>query len=322
MRNLGRLLIVILALSTATTVFYAFQQTKALRTARLTTEALEKERTELRKKLWEAERRQPRVTANSAANAEGGEPEMVEQNADGTVTVDPSRIPGADMRGGAGRMLALLDNPEAQRLLALQQRGALDQRYAALFKQLNLSPAQLEQLKTLMVEKRTAIGDVVGAARSEGLTGRENRDEIQKLIQQAQGEVDGQIRSLIGENKFSQLQAFEQTQPQRNVVGQLEQRLSYSSTPLTSYQSEQLVQVLAASSASSAASGGTTGGTQRRGNNNAPLTDQAIQQASTVLNQAQVQTLQQIQQEQLAQAQLSQLMRDQARPRRNAPGGK
>ncbi|MDP1580086.1 MAG: hypothetical protein Q8M02_07400, partial [Candidatus Didemnitutus sp.] len=69
MRNLGRLLIVILALSTATTVFYAFQQTQALRTARLTTEALEKERAELRKKLWEAERRQPRATASSGAKA-------------------------------------------------------------------------------------------------------------------------------------------------------------------------------------------------------------------------------------------------------------
>lgn len=327
MRNLPRLLIVVLGLTTATTLFYAFQQHKALGASRLTAEALEKERTELRKKLWDAERRQnrPRVDGG-AADAESA---LATPNADGSVNIDPARMPGADMRGMAGRVFSLLDNPEAQRLLAIQQKGTLDARYSALFRMLNLSPAQLEQFKDMLVEKSTSITDVVVAARSQGMTGRENRDEIQTLVQQTQAEVDAGIRALLGDSAFAQYQAFEQTQPQRAVVGQLEQRLSYSGTPLTPQQSERLVQVLAANAPprqpnsgggamqTIAVRAGPAGGAVSFGGaGGAPIPDQAVQQASTVLNPSQLQTLQQLQQEQQAQVQLNQLMREQMGPRR------
>ncbi|MDP2138782.1 MAG: hypothetical protein Q8J74_13110 [Candidatus Didemnitutus sp.] len=332
MRNLPRLIIFVLGLTTATTLFYAFQQHRALGVARLTAEALEKERLELRRKLWDAERRQNRPRADSAtADADSA---LALPHADGSVNIDPARAAGADMRGMAGRMFSLLDNPEAQRLLAIQQKGTLDARYGALFRMLNLSPEQLDQFKDMLVEKRTSLTDVVAAARSQGMTGRENRDEIQALVQQTQAEVDAGIRALLGDNAFAQYQAFEQTQPQRAVVGQLEQRLSYSNTPLTPQQSEQLVQVLAANAAPrqpNAGGGGMQtvavragpggGAVSFGGTGGAPISDQAVQQASTVLNSTQLQTLQQLQQEQEAQSKLNQLMREQMRPRRQSPNG-
>src|SRR5207245_2704367 len=92
------------------------------------------------------------------------------------------------------------------------------------------------------------IDFVMAAARSEGLTGRENRDQIRELVQNAQNEVDSTIRSTLGDAAFAQYQSYEATQPQRAVVSQLEQRLSYSSTPLSDTQSQQLVQILAETS--------------------------------------------------------------------------
>lgn len=322
MRTFRSLLVAVLGLLAATSTFYAWQQQKALRTARLAAEALEKERTELRKRLWDSERRRNELESRSDNSAVASA-----SPADASATPPPVAVDaGAALPDGpmVGRFFSMLDNPEAQRLMALQQRGALDARYSALFRMLNLSPAQLEKFKDLLVEKRTAVADVMAAARSQGLTGRENRDELRALVNDTQAEIDATIRAEIGETAFQQYQGFEQTQPQRSVVSQLEQRLSYSGTPLTPQQSEQLVQVLAANSPASTgqpqgrvairAGGGNAAGMFFT--NPAPITNDAVAQASTVLAPAQVQALQSLQQEQQAQAQLSQLLRDQGRSRR------
>lgn len=329
MRTLFRLTVVVLALVAATGVFYAVQQQKALNTARLAAESLEKERNDLRKKLWDAEKRRGDLEAqlrNRPAGPNGGETDSDAPPASPEAAVVDAaiRFAGAGEGGPFGRFMAAMDNPEVQRLLATQQRGALDARYAALFKSLNLSPAQLEQFKNLLVEKRTAVADVMAAARSQGLTGRENRDELRALVQNAQNEVDANIRSTLGDAAYAQYQNFEQTQAQRNVVSQLQQRLSYSGTPLNDAQGEQLVQVLAATTEQRNPSAGGVRTAAGRigfgGSGGAQITDQAVAQASTVLDATQVQALQQLQQEQQAQAQLARIMRDQMRNNRgNTP---
>jgi hypothetical protein len=327
MRMLFRLTVVVLALVTATGVFYAVQQQKALKSVRLAAESLEKERNDLRKKLWDAEKRRGDLEAQlrnrpGGPNGETG-PDAPPPSPEAAVVDAAIRFAGAE-GGPFGRFMAAMDNPEVQRLLATQQRGALDARYAALFKSLNLSPAQLEQFKNLLVEKRTAVADVMAAARSQGLTGRENRDELRALVQNAQNEVDASIRASIGDAAYAQYQNFEQTQAQRSVVTQLQQRLSYSGTPLNDAQSEQLVQVLATTTEQRNPSAGGVRTAAGRigfgGSGGAQITDQAVAQASTVLDGAQVQALQQLQQEQQAQAQLAKIMRDQLRNGRNNGG--
>src|SRR5258708_19119689 len=163
--------------------------------------------------------------------------------------------------------------------------------------------------------------DVMAAARAEGLNGRDNRDQIRQLVQDTQTEIDNTIRSTLGDAGFTQYQNYESTLPQRNVVGQLEQRLSYSSTPLTDTQSEQLVQILAqtAPQGGNAGGGATAGFVQAfagRGGAlatltgaNTPITNEAITQAQTVLATQQISALQSLQQEQQASLQLMQQMR-------------
>ena len=65
------------------------------------------------------------------------------------------------------------------------------------------------------------------------------------MLTNAQNEISSSIKSVIGETGFAQLQTYEQTLPQRTVANELQQRLSYSNTPLTPAQTEQLVQILA-----------------------------------------------------------------------------
>lgn len=327
MRMLFRLTVVVVALVAATSVFYAYQQQHSLKLARDAAEALEKERNDLRKKLWDAEKRRGELEAqlrNRRGGAEGdsASSEGALENAAVDATIRFAR----EAEGGPfGRFMAMMDNPEVQALLAQQQRGALDSRYAALFKSLNLSPAQLEQFKNLLVEKRTAVADVMAAARSQGLTGRENRDELRALVQDAQAEVDNSIRAAIGDAAFAQYQNYEQTQPQRNVVSQLQQRLSYSGAPLTDAQTEQLVQVLATTTDQRTPNAGgirtPAGRLGLGGNGGTQITDAAVAQSATVLSTSQQQALQQLQAEQQAQAQLARLLREQAQRRNSGTSG-
>ena len=139
-----------------------------------------------------------------------------------------------------------MNKPEVQAMVNLQHKAAVEARYAALFKNLNLPAEQIERLKTLLAERTITMQDLMVAARDQGINPRENPEAYRKLMSDAQNQINDGIKSVIGEQGFAQLTNYEQTIPQRNVVNELQQRLSYTSTPLTAAQAEQMVQILAA----------------------------------------------------------------------------
>lgn len=104
------------------------------------------------------------------------------------------------------------------------------------------------------------------------------------------------------------------------MVSQLEQRLSYSSTPLNDTQTEQIVQILAATAPAAGPSNrndatsylqAIPGGAQAVAmlGGGARISDSAITQAQGVLSPPQVAALQSLQQEQQAAAELRQKLR-------------
>jgi hypothetical protein len=146
----------------------------------------------------------------------------------------------------------------------------------------------------------------MAASRENGLNPRENRDELNKLVAEAQAEVDAGIRSALGEAVFKEYQSFETTQPQRTVVNQLDQRLSYSAAPLNATQSEFLVAALAAAQAPPAEQAGPG---NWAGGSRATITDAVIRQAQSVLTADQLSALQQLQAEQKAVQHIREMMR-------------
>lgn len=230
----------------------------------------------------------------------------------------PPGFAGGDFRR---RGAAMLEDPEVQRLMAVQRKSALDSRYAALFRSLNLTPDQLDKFKNLLVEKGNAILDVMSAAREQGLNRRSDRDAFNKLVADAQADVDASIRSTLGESAFNQYREYEQTLPQRAIANQLEQRLSYTSTPLTPDQSTQLVRILAAANPNQPGRNETMAVVANLGGVNLPggagrvtVTDAVINQSLGVLAGPQIDALRQIQQEQQAQAELNAAMRRRFQP--------
>jgi hypothetical protein len=227
-----------------------------------------------------------------------------------------------DFRGRGGRFgafAALNGNPEFQKLMAIQMKGRITQQYAALFKTLNLTPDQLAQFQSLLADKQQAMMDTLQAAREQGINPREDPDGFKALMTQAQAQSDQAIQQALGDAGYQAYQQYQQTMPERNTVNSLQQSLSYTQTPLTDDEANQMIALLAQAqperagngTAGAGAGGGGPGGIMAliNGGGNAKVTDDAVTQASSVLSAPQVAALQTIQQQQQAQQQIQQMMR-------------
>jgi len=226
------------------------------------------------------------------------------------------------LRRQAGRFGAFADlsgNADFQRLLAIQVKGRINQTYGALFKALNLSPDQLAQFQSLLADKQQAMMDVMQAAREQGINPRNDPDGLKTLVNQAVSQADQSIQQTLGDSAYQQYQQYQQTLPERNVVNSLQQQLSYTQTPLTDDEANQVIALLAQNQPQRAGNG--TAGTGNggdpgpgvfaiiNGGGNARVTDNALAQAQGVLSAPQLAVLQQIQQQQQAQQQMQQLWR-------------
>lgn len=207
-----------------------------------------------------------------------------------TALVVPQLGDGAGL-GWMSGLASFMDRPEMQRMMAAQQRLQVERRFARLFKQLNLPPEQLEKLKSLLVEQQTAAMDTFIVGAQKGLNPLLNEAELNKLVKDAQGDVDKQIKDLLGTDSFSQYESYKKQEPQRAIVGQLQQNLGYDDEPLNREQSDRLAEVLASTSG---ANGGRSGA----------ISEEAINQSRTFLSAGQTKALQDLRQQQLDQAEL------------------
>lgn len=310
--------IVFLALSTAALGWLSYNQYLELVKLRTSSSLSEDERKALLAKIKGLEKSQADMKGMLALKNQGseGEDEGEEARPENPRERGDRRGPrmgGRDMF--MDMFAAAASNPDVLKLLSTQQKGMIENRYAAMFKLMNMTPEEQAKFKSLVAERQNAVMDVLAAAREQGLNGRENRDQIRAMIDSAQAEVDNSVKALLGDQRYDQYKSYETTMPQRSTVDQLTSRLSYTQTPLSSQQSEALISILASS-------GGTTGGGNRGGfgggigaiagagpTQSAQITTQAITQAQGILSQPQIAALQQMQAEQQAQAQLARLMR-------------
>lgn len=243
-----------------------------------------------------------------AITAQTSGPKITE-SADGDASVIAAADNAARGRNNRPDFAALMANPEFAKAMSIQQRAALDARYADLFKQLKLSPAQLEKFKDLLLERQTARMDVMATAREQGLDPRANREELKKMTDEAQAEVDAAIKTSLGESVYDQYKTYDSTQSQRALVSQVNSILGYSSTPLNETQSAFLISALSTGTTSTTDQGGGGPGGWGGATNRAVITDAVIEQAQAVLFPAQVEVLKQVQAEQQAQQKVRELMR-------------
>jgi hypothetical protein len=311
-------LLVLLALTTVGGGVLAWQQTRALAALRdAQSKSSDNDRASLEKRLVDAEHRAHDLQNQlDALQARTGNEDVPPD--------DPQAVAdNGGRRGRNGRMRgpeafqSMMNDPKVAQLMNNREKLMLDSSYAALFKSLtqgangtNMTPEQLDAFKNLLVEKQNTLRDVMMTARAQGIT---DRSEINQLEKTAQADVDAQLQSTLGDAGYQQYQEYEKTLPQRNLVNQLSQSLSYTSTPLNDSQSQQLIQILADNSKSPSNSqirnalgfGGGPGGF----GGGVTISDAAVTQAQNVLSPAQLQALTILQAQQKAQQALNDTMR-------------
>ena len=141
----------------------------------------------------------------------------------------------------------MLQKPEMKEMVKAQQQlvlsGMVDKNYAQLFASLGLSPEQSATLKDLVLKKM-----LVDAGMGVTLLGSDiDASKRADLLQQAKTEKDGindQIKQFLGDDDYTQFQAYEKSQPERMGVSMFKDQLASGPNPLQPDQESQLIQAL------------------------------------------------------------------------------
>jgi RNA polymerase sigma factor (sigma-70 family) len=129
----------------------------------------------------------------------------------------------------------MLNDPAMREYIHQKQLKDLKERYAALTKQLKLSPEDAEKFTSLM-------GDIWQKGTDLAASGALSDPSQGNAITNAFANLYGQLHTLLGDDGIAQLKDYDKTMPGRMLVHSLNQQMADSS--LTAEQSAQLVQVV------------------------------------------------------------------------------
>jgi hypothetical protein len=142
-------------------------------------------------------------------------------------------------------MARMFSDPKMKEMIKNQQKAVMgpmiDKQYGALFQQLNMTPEESTQLKTLLMNKMLAGADAGMAMLDENVDAAK-RAELTKQMKAATDEDDAQIKQFLGD-AYPSYQNYEKTVPDRTVVDQFSDQLSGDNS-LSSGQQAQLIQAL------------------------------------------------------------------------------
>jgi hypothetical protein len=156
--------------------------------------------------------------------------------------------PSADTRSGPiderTAKAEFASDPAQQAALIRLGRAMVAETYAPLFRKLGLSPEQIDRFESLMSEADERKIDIQAGALTAGL--EDSAGAAATAKRDAESRLHAAQLELLGETGFRQLQEFDRTQSIREwVVWGLAGDLTFTKTPLSAHQGEQLTQILA-----------------------------------------------------------------------------
>ncbi|HEY3757444.1 MAG TPA: hypothetical protein VGL42_14930 [Opitutaceae bacterium] len=172
----------------------------------------------------------------TAASPHGSKP----QSEQGPAQAAP---PGGD-HNPMGGVFALLANPRFAKMSEISTEISLDRQYGGFFKSLNLTDAQIEQVKKLLAEQRMVMFDTMVAAHDQGIDPRTDPNGFFQAVKSAQSSINTEIGAVIGQDGYAAYQAYQGTVPARNTIQLLQQSLGYTADPITEQQATALVPIL------------------------------------------------------------------------------
>ena len=152
----------------------------------------------------------------------------------------PPAAPTRNSRLGFGELLAA--DPRLADLAAGAYRASLAGEYGPLYRQLELTPAQITSFESLMVEHQREVMDTLATGSSQGL--KPSDATIVALLLQENEELGTSQMELLGDPGYQQLQQFTRALPLQGIVREVAGVVALSPSPLTGGQADQLSRIL------------------------------------------------------------------------------
>lgn len=185
------------------------------------------------------------VKAGSAAPAPGAVP------ADPAATADAGKgeAPGERGKNFMSGIAKMFTDPEMKKTMRVQQMVGIRMMYGDLAKELNLAPADAEQLIEILGDRQM---DLSAAAMSKMDPNSPNPDKDGKKVAETQKRYEEQLKAVLGEDRYKQFQSYEASVGDRFMLQQFEGQFAANGAPLESAQKEKLLSLMREERASKA----------------------------------------------------------------------
>jgi len=137
---------------------------------------------------------------------------------------------------------SLMKNPGMKEMIRAQQKGQIEMMYGPLFKCLQLTDAELESFKSLLLDKQMALVDSSMEMMNSAATPEEKKAAADR-IKEMTASYDAQCKALLGDDNYTLYKSFEETQPERMQVAMFKGSLG-SADPLSEEQEDSLIRAM------------------------------------------------------------------------------
>ncbi len=150
----------------------------------------------------------------------------------------PAPAPESPMKDIA----SLMKNPGMKEMIRAQQKGQIEMMYGPLFKCLQLTDAEMESFKSLLLDKQMALVDSSMEMMNSAATPEEKKAAADR-IKEMTASYDAQCKALLGDENYTLYKSFEETQPERMQVAMFKGSLG-SADPLSEEQEDSLIRAM------------------------------------------------------------------------------
>jgi len=134
-----------------------------------------------------------------------------------------------------------MQDPQTKKFIREQQRMMMDQLYAPLVKQMEMSPEEADQFKNKLAENM-----MKGAEKASSMFGGDastNRAELMSSISEDQKNSEEELKALLGESRYALYKDYQLTVAERTQLNQFKLTGGLQ-TALTDDQTEQLLTIM------------------------------------------------------------------------------
>jgi hypothetical protein len=144
-------------------------------------------------------------------------------------------------------LATMLKDPQMKEMIRTQQKAVigpmLEKQYAALFRQLKLTPDQTAQFKELIEQKMLAAADM-GTSMIGSNLDAQGRADLVKQMKEQNDQYDQQIKQMLGDENYTAYKDYEKTVGDRYQLSQFRDQVAGTSAELNPSQEQQLLQTM------------------------------------------------------------------------------